>query len=250
MKGVLITRMLPALLFVWILKESLMKFPFKVCCIRSTAEADMAINAGALAVGLVGEMPNGPGPIADDQIKEIAAHLRGRDGDKVWTTLLTSQTEGDAIADHIAETGVNTVQIVDDPAPGAYAIIRKSHPNVRIMQVIHVEDERAVDSAMKAGAVADIILLDSGKPSAPARTLGGTGDVHDWTISRKIVEAVKGPVFLAGGLNPENVAEAVAAVRPFGVDICSGLRDRDNDYALVPKKLEAFAGVLAADARG
>ncbi len=227
-----------------------MTIHFKVCCIHSADEADMAIAAGAAAVGLVAEMPNGPGPISDEEITEIAAHVRGRHGDKIWTTLLTSRTEGDAIADHIAATRVNTVQIVDAPERGAYDAIRKAHKAVRLMQVIHVENDGAVDDARRAAEYVDVILLDSGKPGTAARTLGGTGDVHDWTISRQIIEAVDRPVFLAGGLGPDNVASAVAAVGPYGVDICSGLRDKADAYRLVPEKLEAFAAVLRQGAGG
>lgn len=211
----------------------------------SAEEAEMAIAAGALAVGLVGEMPNGPGPIADETIKKIAAQVHARHGDKIWTTLLTSRTDGEAIAAHVADTGVNSVQIVDDPAPGAYEVIRQVHPEIRILQVIHVEDESAIDAARFAAEGADIILLDSGKPSARERTLGGTGDTHDWLVSRKIVEAVTGPVFLAGGLNPENVKDAIQAVRPFGVDVCSGLRDKSRGHALVYARVEAFAAQLS-----
>ncbi len=221
-----------------------MMLPFKVCCMLSPAEADLAIAAGALAVGLVGEMPNGPGLLTDDAIRTIADHVSARHGNKIWTTLLTSRTTGDAIADHIADTGVNSVQIVDDPAPGAYGGIRRAHPDIRIIQVIHVEGQSAVEAARHAAEEADFILLDSGKPSAPVRTFGGTGDVHDWSISRKIVEVLDKPVFLAGGLGPENIMDAVAAVRPHGVDICSGLRDKSRAYALVEAKLNAFAAQL------
>ncbi|NWG91283.1 MAG: phosphoribosylanthranilate isomerase, partial [Parvularculaceae bacterium] len=84
----------------------------------------------------------------------------------------------------------------------------------------------------------------SGKPSAAVRTLGGTGDVHDWSISRRVVESCGRPVFLAGGLNPLNVVEAIRAARPFGVDICSGLRDTERGYALNAEKLAAFAAAL------
>ncbi len=216
----------------------------KVCCIASIDEASAAIDAGALAVGLVGEMPNGPGPISDNEIRDIARHVNKRHGDAVWTTLLTSRRGGAAIADHITYAGVNTVQIVDDPELGAYAVIRKAHPRVRIMQVIHVENESAIDAARRAAAHVDVILLDSGKPSARMRTLGGTGDAHDWSISRQIVNAVSKPVFLAGGLKPENVMAAIEMVRPFGVDVCSGLRDKSRGYALNQAKLTAFAARL------
>lgn len=218
--------------------------PFKVCCMQSVEEADAAIAAGALAIGLVGAMPNGPGPIDDAAIAEIAAHVRARRGSGVWTTLLTSRIDKDAIADHVAATAVNTVQIVDAPSPDAYAHLRRAHPQLRILQVIHVEDEGAVDAARRAGEEVDAILLDSGKPSAAVRTLGGTGDTHDWRISRRVVETCGRPVFLAGGLNPANVAAAVREVLPFGVDICSGLRDKERAYALNAGKLAAFAAAL------
>ena len=206
----------------------------------------MAIAAGALAIGLVGAMPNGPGPIDGEQIKEIARHVHSRHGSAVWTTLLTSRTDGEAIADHIDATGANTVQIVDAVAPQVYEIIRKAHRDLRIIQVIHVEDARSIDQARVVAAHVDAILLDSGKPSAAVPTFGGTGQTHDWSLSRKIVEAVDVSVFLAGGLTPENVADAVATVRPFGVDICSGLRDKANGYALIPEKLAVFANALGS----
>ncbi len=219
---------------------------FKICCIRSAEEADLAISLGALAVGLVGEMPNGPGPIDDATIAAIAGYIHARYGDAVWTTLLTSRTGGADIADHVAMTGVNTVQIVDAPQAGAYQEIRRAHRSLRIIQVIHVEDAASIGQAREAEPFVDALLLDSGKPSAPEKTLGGTGDVHDWAISRRIVEAVEKPVFLAGGLSPENISGAIEAVPPFGVDICSGLRDRENGYALVREKAVAFAGALTS----
>ncbi len=218
--------------------------PFKICCMRSTEEADAAIAAGALAIGLVGAMPNGPGTIDDELIRDIASHVHARHGERVWTTLLTCETEGEAIADYVEATRVNTVQIVDAPAAGAYAHLRRAHPALRIMQVIHVEDERALDEARAVSVHIDAILLDSGKPSAAVRTLGGTGDIHDWAISRRIVDACGAPVFLAGGLNPSNVVEAVRRVRPYGVDLCTGLRDKERGYALEADKLAAFAAAL------
>ena len=206
----------------------------------------MALAAGARAIGLVGEMPNGPGPIDDDLIREIVLHVHQRYGDSAWTTLLTSRVEGNAIADHIAYTGANTIQIVDRPASQAHAKVRRAHPDIRIFQVIHVEDERAIEDAREAAETADFILLDSGKPSAKNPTLGGTGDVHDWSISRQIVEAVDKPVFLAGGLDPDNVAEAIALVKPYGVDICSRLRDKKDGYKLLESKLARFSKQLSS----
>jgi len=87
----------------------------------------------------------------------------------------------------------------------------------------------------------DAILLDSGNPQAAVKTLGGTGNTHNWAISRKIVESVKVPVFLAGGLHAGNVQQAINEVKPFGVDICSGVR---TNGGLDPEKLTAFINAV------
>jgi phosphoribosylanthranilate isomerase len=80
------------------------------------------------------------------------------------------------------------------------------------------------------------------------KLLGGTGRIHDWAVSRRVVEAVREPVFLAGGLNPGNVGDAIRSVRPFGVDVCSGLRTAGR---LDDAKLTDFmAAVAAADESG
>jgi phosphoribosylanthranilate isomerase len=92
---------------------------------------------------------------------------------------------------------------------------------------------------VQAAKFVDAILLDSGNPTAAVKELGGTGRVHDWTISRAIRDAVHLPVFLAGGLRASNVADAIAAVRPFGVDVCSGVRVNGR---LDARAVEAFIG--------
>ncbi len=105
------------------------------------------------------------------------------------------------------------------------------------MQVVHVLDETSIPEALAYAEVADALLLDSGNPNLTVKVLGGTGQTHDWALSRKIVEQSPIPVFLAGGLNPENVARAIETVTPFGLDLCSGVRTAGN---LDPWKLEAF----------
>ncbi|MDZ7629315.1 MAG: phosphoribosylanthranilate isomerase [Parvularculaceae bacterium] len=218
--------------------------PFKICCMQSEAEIDMAAAAGAFAVGIVGPMPNGAGFLDDATAARLARYGVKHHGDKLWVTLLTKRTRGDDIAAHVAAIGANAVQLVDRPEDGAYGFLRARFPALKILQVVHVEDGRAVDDAREAAPFVDAVLLDSGKPSAATPTFGGTGDRHDWSISRRIVESLDKPVFLAGGLNPSNAAEALSAVRPFGLDICSGLRDRGRGDALIPERLAAFAAAL------
>lgn len=211
----------------------------KICCIASLEEARLAIEAGADALGLVGPMPSGQGPIPDRLIASIA----GQVPPPVATFLLTCEIEAAAIVDHARRCRTNTLQLVDRVAPETYTVLRASLPSVRLVQVIHVEDEGAVAQARAAAPMVDALLLDSGQPAAAVPVLGGTGMTHDWSVSRRIVEAVDRPVFLAGGLNAGNVARAIAQVRPFGVDLCTGVR---TEGRLDPARLEAF--VAAVDA--
>ena len=205
----------------------------KICCITSVAEARLAVAAGAAALGLVGRMPSGPGVIEDALIAEIAAVVPP----PIATFLLTSETYADAIVDHVRRCGTNTVQLVDRIDAGAHGRIRHALPQVKIVQVLHVADDDVVDEACSLAGAVDAFLLDSGNPNLAVKELGGTGRVHDWDLSRRIVEAVDRPVFLAGGLRQDNVVEAIARVQPFGLDLCSGVR---SEGRLDAGKLAAF----------
>ena len=190
----------------------------KICCIQNIDEAWLAIRHGASALGLVSEMPSGPGPLPLDRIREISRAIPPG----VSRFLLTSRKEAAAIIEQQKQTDVDTIQLVDRVPDGTHAALRAAMPGVQIVQVVHVTGPDALDFATAIAPEVDALLLDSGNPSAGE--LGGTGRMHDWLISRKIREAVAIPVFLAGGLNPKNVAEAVHRVAPYGIDVCSGLR--------------------------
>jgi phosphoribosylanthranilate isomerase len=192
----------------------------KICCIASRGEAQTALRHGAAAIGLVAAMPSGPGPIPEQRIAEIAASLPAT----VDSFLLTSHRDLDAIVDQQARCGVTTVQLCDRLATGSYADLRAAMPGVAIVQVIHVTGRDAISAACALASQVDALLLDSGNPAAPIKELGGTGRTHDWEISREICRAVSVPVFLAGGLHAGNVARAISRVRPYGVDVCSGVR--------------------------
>lgn len=192
----------------------------KVCCIASVTEARLAVSFGADAVGVVSAMPSGPGVIPDDRIAEIAATIPP----SVSCFLLTSSRDVEEIADQQRRFCVNTLQLCDELPPEAIRLLRSKLPGVSIVQVVHVIDEASLENARAAATAAHGLLLDSGDPSKPLKVLGGTGRTHDWQLSRRIRDTVEVPVFLAGGLSPDNVAGAVRQVRPFGVDVCSGLR--------------------------
>jgi len=193
----------------------------------------MAIEYGADALGLVGKMPSGPGPIPDWLIAEIVKTIHP----PIASFLLTSEQSSEEIIYHVKRVDTNTVQIVDELTNGTYSDIRTALPHLKIVQVIHVTGEESIDEAVRISPNVDALLLDSGNPKASLKTLGGTGNVHNWDLSREIVKAVDIPVFLAGGLNANNVRQAIKTVQPFAVDICSGVR---TEGRLDPTKLEAF----------
>jgi phosphoribosylanthranilate isomerase len=217
-----------------------MKPRIKICCISSIAEAKLAINYGASAVGLVGHMPSGPGVINDTLILKIAKSVPP----PIGTFLLTSETSTDEIINHHKVTQTNTIQIVDELKDGTYQQLRVAMPAIKLVHVIHVIDDKSVEEAVKISESVDAILLDSGNPNLQTKELGGTGRTHNWELSRKIRDSIKIPIFLAGGLKPENVRQAIDAVHPYGIDLCSGVR---TDGKLDEKKLELFmknAGII------
>ena len=205
----------------------------KICCIASVAEAQLAIRHGASALGLVSAMPSGPGPIAEELIAEIAAQIPP----PIATFLLTSLQEPEAVIEQQRRCGCNTLQLVDAFPINAYAKLHRALPGVRIVQVIHVTGPESITEAQSLAPHVDALLLDSGNPTLAVKELGGTGRTHDWEFSRQIVASVARPVFLAGGLRAENVAAAIRAVRPFGIDVCSGVR---TDGKLDAVRVAAF----------
>lgn len=220
------------------IQPKIMQSPFrtrvKICCISSIQEARTAIGLGADALGLVGRMPSGPGVVAD----ELAAQVVQITPPPIATFMLTSETTVADILAHQQRVGANTIQLVDAVPADTYAQLHAALPAIKLVQVIHVIDEQNLDEALLAVQHgADALLLDSGNPNLAVKELGGTGRVHNWTVSRQIVEQSPVPVFLAGGLNATNVREAIEVVRPFGLDICSGVRTNGQ---LDAQKLEAF----------
>lgn len=208
----------------------------KVCCIASVDEAATAVRLGASALGLVSAMPSGPGVIGEELIAEIAATVPPG----VATFLLTSSRDADTIVRQARTCRIDTLQLVDRVPDGLHRELREALPGVRLVQVVHVIDDGSIDEAVSAAADVDAVLLDSGNPALQVKQLGGTGRVHDWSLSRRIrqrLDRIGRPMFLAGGLHPGNVAAAIAAVGPYGVDLCSGVR---SDGRLDENRLRAF----------
>lgn len=205
----------------------------------SLAEARSAQAAGAAAVGLVSQMPSGPGVVADEVIAQVAAALRGQ---TMRTFLLTSRTTAATIAAQHAQAGTTTLQLVDHVPVNELQRLRQRCPGVELVQVIHVLDDDSVAEALALAPWVDALLLDSGNPKAAVKELGGTGRTHNWALSRRIRDAVyPQAVWLAGGLRSDNVAQAIAAVQPHGLDLCTGVR---SDGQLDLAKLAAFMAAV------
>ena len=137
------------------------------------------------------------------------------------------------------------LQLVDRVAAAELRKLRRALQGIKLVQVIHVGDDSALDEALAMAPLVDALLLDSGNQSLAVKELGGTGRVHNWQVSARIRAAVDKPVFLAGGLKAANVVQAIATVRPFGVDLCSGVREAG---ALDARKLAAFVSAVKSGA--
>jgi phosphoribosylanthranilate isomerase len=215
----------------------------KICCISSVDEAAIAVDCGASALGLVSNMPSGPGVISDERIAEIAATVPPAIG----TFLLTSQQRVADIIEQQRFCRTNTIQICDHLTHGTHRDLKDALPGISVVQVVHVTAPESVEEAVRVAPQVDAILLDSGNQKLAIKELGGTGRTHDWTLSRTIRERIGIPLFLAGGLTPENVGEAMEGVGPFGLDLCSGVR---TDGKLDAAKLKRFfAAVRRASAQ-
>jgi len=212
----------------------MMAFPrVKICCITSIEEAQIAIDFGAAALGLVSDMPSGSGVISEDKIAEIAAWVPP----PIATFLLTSKTGVADIIEQQKYCRTNTIQIVDRLIAGSHRYLKEALPGISIVQVIHVTGQESIEEAISISHEVDAILLDSGNQTAEIRELGGTGRVHNWEISRQICQQLSIPVFLAGGLHPDNIKQAIQTVKPFGIDVCSGVRTKN---ILDKKKMREF----------
>ena len=197
-----------------------MRVKIKICCIQSTEEAKLAFAAGADSIGLVSSMPSGPGPIPDSRIRNVI-----RAFPESMSVLLSSRTSFDALRKQVNYCQPAALQLVDRVSPGVRKHLTIEFPDLTLIQVVHVQGEEASPQLVEAVPHAHMLLLDSGNPDAiDGRQLGGTGRVHHWPHSARIIRDCPIPVWLAGGLTPENVEDAIRSTRPYGVDVCSGLR--------------------------
>lgn len=143
------------------------KTKVKICCIKTIEEAEIAISFGASAIGLVSEMPSGPGVISDQSILEISNYASG----KLDIFLLTSKQDSYSIITQLKKYKTTTVQIVDQLSKVSYSEIRSAVPDIKIVQVLHVVNDDCICKAKSIENEVDVILLDSGNDKLKLKSL-------------------------------------------------------------------------------
>ena len=200
----------------------------KVCGNRSKRDLEISLTMGADAVGLIVGIRHR----SEDAIQPaLAAELLRLVPVFVTSVLVTHLITASEILGIHDEVRTQAIQLHDDIPADEIIALRKRLPRVALIKAIGVVDESSIKAAHDIEPLVDALLLDS----RTRDRIGGTGQVHDWSISRRIVDTARVPVILAGGLTPENVHSAIEAVRPYGVDANSGLElpDGNKDPARV-----------------
>jgi len=224
-----------------------MRTRIKICCMASAEAVRLALAAGADAIGFIGASPPTPRTLADEAIAGLTALVPP----SVESVLVTNARTAEELAAQAGRTRPTTIQILHPVDPAEIVRLAQIAPTLRRVQVVHVEGPEALDLIPAYAPHVHGFLLDSGKPNAPVPEYGGTGKVHDWAVSAAFVRASPLPVYLAGGLSPVNVGQAIRQVRPFGVDLCSGVRtegllDEDRLAAFMREVRRADAALAVA----
>jgi len=198
----------------------------KICGVRTAEDAVKCVEAGADAVGmLLAPSPRRITPVQAGEIVKILPPF-------VTPVIVMMPSSAGEAVEMARMVNPGAIQLQGDEPPEMLADIRRALPGIRLIKAVHVGGGDELEKARAYEQVADAILLDTMSPNK-----GGSGQTHDWAVSRTIAASIKKPVVLAGGLGPGNVAAAVRAVKPYAVDVASGVEGegRVKDMALIEK---------------
>jgi phosphoribosylanthranilate isomerase len=187
----------------------------QIYTLQTPEEALAVSEAGADHIGLTPSQRGLPGEIDLATARAIVSAV----GERAVKVALSMESDPAAILEMVQAVGPEVLHLCGPPGallPEDLRALRARLPGVKLMQAISVTGREAIAEALSFQEVADFLILDSQAPDIAG--IGASGRTHDWRISREIVEQVRVPVILAGGLSPENVADAVRMVRPWGVD--------------------------------
>ena len=211
-----------------------------VAGIIDAAEAELLIGCGACYLGF---------PLVLDQHEEDlsvaeAASIVSRFGSRATFFLITYLREAGAVLELRARLGVSMVQLHGDISVVEAECLRHADGDLRVIKSLIVRRDNLdslVDEANRFAPLVDALITDTFDPETGAT--GATGKTHDWTVSAEIVRRAPRPVILAGGLAADNVRDAIAAVRPAGVDVHTGIEGADG------RKRRDLAKRFVAEAR-
>ena len=198
----------------------------KICGVRRVVDALAAIGAGADEIGLlVGQRHASGDFISPETAAEIVRACVSMGGvTPVLVTHVADPAEVHALARQI---GVSAIQVHSEMPPEGLTWLKAQSASYRLRKSWHVLGPESLGYGDAYRGVADAFLLDSA--NVATGQVGGTGKTHDWSLSAEIVRRCAGvPVIVAGGLNPDNVADAVRQIRPAGVDVNSGTKSADG----------------------
>jgi phosphoribosylanthranilate isomerase len=198
----------------------------QIYTMQTPEEAAAVAEAGVDLIGVTPAMRGLPGEVSYETARQIVEALAGK-ALRVALTIDSDVTEIIHMVKTVQPDILHLCGMPGDLPPDAVAELRKQLPGVQIMQAVSVVGAEAVQTALDYQHVADYLILDTSIPEIPG--VGASGKTHDWNISRAIVQAVTIPVILAGGLSPENVADAIRAVNPWGVDSLTHTNQRFAD---------------------
>lgn len=208
----------------------------KICANKNIYDAQSCIEANADIIGvLVGQEHSSNDFINKDVAREIVDYVKN----KCDISLVTHLKNADEIISLTKYIGNNIIQLHSDIDEYEIEKIRKELPAVKLVRVIHISKQGEIYTDIKKIKYADYYLLDSF--NLQTNQVGGTGLTHDWEKSNEIIKKLDKPTFLAGGLNPDNVAEAISIAKPYGVDVNSGcknskgVKDRNKVIEFVKK---------------
>jgi phosphoribosylanthranilate isomerase len=191
----------------------------QIYSLTSIADAVATVEAGADFIGVVvGEKPQVPEEIDARTARRIFDAIRSN----AKCVALSLSPDREKVCSMVESTAADVVHLpLDSFSPEDLAWIRNRIAPAQIMRAVGIANKRAIEIAKSCHSCADYLLLDSAAPGTTADGItfaGATGMVHDWTISAEIARDSPIPVILAGGLSPENVADSIRRVRPWGVD--------------------------------
>jgi len=195
----------------------------QIAGVSTLEEALEAERAGADALGFTLRLPSG---VHDELTEARARSIVNCMPPFIATVCITYVATAREAADLCRYVGVSAVQLHGDFPVQELPLLRAAMPNLKIIKAVHVTGPDTLQQARPYVRKVDALILDTYDPDTGRG--GATGKTHDWNLSRQLVDTLQTPIILAGGLTPENVAQAVRTVRPWAVDVHTGVENPDG----------------------